>query len=127
MKSSIDVTEQIGSSGTTAPRISLDTIKANIEAVVYFRGGDVVPRESAMTKDLMRILDTFTVCMMIMRNGFIVIGKSAPVSPENYDSEKSRLFAYEECIRQIWPLMAYSHRDRLMEQENAAEINSRAP
>jgi hypothetical protein len=127
MKSSIDVTDGVGAAGAVAPRVGLADIKANIEAVVYFRGGDVVPREQALSKELLRTLDTFTVCMVIMRNGFIVIGKSAPASPENYDPEKGRTFAYEECIRQLWPLMGYSLRDKMMEQDNAnaAEANSR--
>ncbi len=48
-----------------------------------------------------------------MQNGFTVIGKSAPASPENFDAETGRLFAYEDAIKQLWPLEGYALRERL--------------
>lgn len=48
-----------------------------------------------------------------MRNGFIMVGKSAPTSPENFNAELGRKLAYEDCIRQLWPLMGFALRDRL--------------
>jgi hypothetical protein len=43
-----------------------------------------------------------------MRNGFVVIGKSAPLDPANFNDELGRKFSYEDCIRQLWPLYAFS-------------------
>ena len=48
-----------------------------------------------------------------MRNGFTIIGKSAPASPANFNAEFGQKLAYEDCIRQLWPLMGFSLRDRL--------------
>jgi hypothetical protein len=48
-----------------------------------------------------------------MKNGFIVIGHSAPASPENFNAELGRKFAYENAIRQLWPLMGFALRERL--------------
>ena len=48
-----------------------------------------------------------------MRNGFVVIGKSAPAAPKNFDAEKGRTFAYEDAVRQLWPLMGFALRDKL--------------
>lgn len=48
-----------------------------------------------------------------MQNGFTVIGKSAPASPENFNAELGRQFAYDDAVRQLWPLMGYALRDKL--------------
>lgn len=58
-------------------------------------------------------LDNLTICLLVMRNGFTIIGKSAPASPENFDEEKGRRFAYEDAIKQLWPLEGYALRERL--------------
>ena len=56
-----------------------------------------------------------------MRNGFTVIGKSAPASPENFDAAKGKLFAYEDAIKQLWPLEGYALRERLTSEQNAQD------
>lgn len=43
-------------------------------------------------------LDTLSICIVVMRNGFTEFGKK---------------LAYEDAIRQLWPLMGFSLRDRL--------------
>lgn len=58
-------------------------------------------------------LDTLSICIVVMRNGFTVIGKSAPASPANFNAEFGKKLAYEDAIRQLWPLMGFSLRDRL--------------
>lgn len=58
-------------------------------------------------------LSILTVCVLEMSNGFTMIGKSAPASPENFDPEKGKRFAYEDAIKQLWPLEGYALRERL--------------
>jgi hypothetical protein len=58
-------------------------------------------------------LKLLSVCMLVMRNGFTVIGTSAPASPENFNAELGRKLAYENAIRQLWPLMGFALRDKL--------------
>jgi len=59
-------------------------------------------------------MNVLTICLITMKNGFTVIGKSAPADPENYNPELGRKFAREDAIRQLWPLMGFALRDRLM-------------
>ncbi len=58
-------------------------------------------------------LDVLTICLLVTRNGFTLIGKSAPASPDNFDAELGRKPAYEDAVRQLWPLMGYALRERL--------------
>lgn len=82
----------------TPNRISLDSIKAKIQSEDYFHP-ESIPH--------------MCVCVMLMENGFAVVGKSAPADADNYDEELGRKFSREDAIRQLWPLEAYSLRDRM--------------
>ena len=79
-------------------RVSLDSILARIEHEDY-----VSPHRHPH----------MTLCMVTLDNGFVVIGKSMPADPDNFDEELGKKFAKEDAIRQIWPLEAYLMRERM--------------
>lgn len=107
---SLEATEELGGTGATHPRVKLSDIEAAIDAVYYITAGQALGLEDDPSLGLL------TVCFVKMGNGFIVVGKSAPASPENFDREKGRTFAYEDAVRQLWPLMGFALRDRLAAQ-----------
>lgn len=92
-----------------APRVTL----ADIEGAIAARYD--IPASKAIGHDAPRhkSLDVLSLCLVVMSNGFTVVGKSAPASPENFNAEFGRKLAYEDCIRQLWPLMGFALRDRL--------------
>lgn len=111
---SLKATEEVGARGATHPRVTLEDIKSSI-ALLHFSTADALlppelPEGAAQHVGPLKIL---TLCVLVMRNGFVVVGKSAPASPENYTQEKGEQFAYEDAVRQIWPLMGFALRDRL--------------
>lgn len=52
-----------------------------------------------------------TVCLLQLDNGYWLVGKSAPVDPDNYNAEYGAQLAYDDALRQAWPLVAFSHLD----------------
>ena len=62
-----------------------------------------------------------TLCFITMQNGYIVVGKSAPASPDNFNREIGEHFAYKDAFRQIWPLEGYLLRERLSKQSEVAK------
>ncbi|MCW5697901.1 MAG: hypothetical protein KIS96_14370 [Bauldia sp.] len=58
-------------------------------------------------------LPTMIICAMKMKNGFVLVGKSAPADPANFDRLLGQDFAREDCIRQLWQLEGYALRERL--------------
>ncbi|RBO94964.1 Gp49 family protein [Pseudochrobactrum asaccharolyticum] len=82
----------------TANRVTLDSMIEKIESEDY-----ISPE----------CLPSMTICVMKMKNGFVLVGKSAPADPENFDPELGRKFAREDCIRQLWPLEGYALREKL--------------
>lgn len=115
---SIEETEAASAAVVKIPgnRVSLADIEANIAIEQYatamnLLGPHLPPRVMGYHFDSLKSL---TVCFIVLRNGFTVIGKSAPADPENYNRELGQKFAREDAIRQIWPIMGYAKREELM-------------
>lgn len=121
---------------TQGPSITPGDIEANISSEFYFTAAegvhgahDVAHRyfgsEIARTDDLMGdgaanpppALRLLTLCVLVLRNGFTVVGKSACASPENFNADKGRELARADAVRQIWPLMGYELRSKLAQPE----------
>lgn len=116
---SIEQSDKDAAAVAVAPRVALDDIKAAIASEFYFTGGEAArafdPGTAREAKG--SPLDPLTICVMTMKNGFSVIGKSAPASPENFNAELGKKFAYEDCIRQLWPLFGFALRVKLSESQ----------
>lgn len=98
---SLQVTDAASAAVQKTPhRVTLDSIKDKIAERVFMRP---------------TIEPTMTVCFLKMSNGFVVIGKAAPADPANFDRELGEKFAFEDAVRQIWPLEGYALRERLAE------------
>lgn len=70
-------------------------------------------------------MTTPTVCVMILHNGFVVVGFSAPADGANFDAELGRKFARENAVRQLWPLMGFALRDRLHQGPPQGKVAAR--
>ncbi len=91
------IEQEIQAKGLTAPRLTPEHIDAQIVGEDYHLFPGTVT----------------TVCCLKLRNGFTTIGKSAPVSAENFDEELGRKIARKDAREQIWPLEGYLLRERL--------------
>lgn len=107
---SLAVSEALSARGATHPRVSLADMEAAIDTENYLNAGDAAERVGQEASAPMHLM---TLCFLTMRNGFVVVGKSAPASPENFDADKGRTFAREDAIRQLWPLMGFALRQQL--------------
>ena len=112
--SSLEVSDQEAQAVAVAPRVTLDSMKEKIKAQYNFTADTVVGSDSPIMDEL-KIL---SICILVMNNGFTLIGKSAPASPENFNAELGAKFAYEDAIRQLWPLEGYALRVSLSETNN---------
>jgi len=121
---SIEDTETAAAANATAPRISLADIENNIVFKFYTTGERIVadtPTTDLHGDNLVTSatiggsLAVLSICLLVMRNGFTVIGKSAPASEANYNADLGKSLAYEDAIRQLWPLMGFTLRTRIHE------------
>lgn len=107
-----EIENEIQAKGLTAPRVTPADIEANIVAEYYFTAKDgIVGCEGATPSHSQLGLLTF--CVLVLQNGFTVVGKSACASPENFDAELGRKIARQDAVDDIWTLMGYELRSKI--------------
>ena len=121
MTNSLQATDAASEAVAVAPRVRLADIEAAIEGVYYTTAQRALSDE-VIEIDHLAQLSLLTICVVVMRNGFTVIGKSAPASPENFNADLGKRLAYEDAVRQLWPLMGFALRERL--SETAANVSA---
>lgn len=99
---------EIVAKGKTAPRITPAHIDAQIAAEYTFRA-DHALRDCPVHDALKSV----TLCVMVLKNGFVVEGISACGDPANFDEEIGRKLARENARNKIWQLEGYQLRSRL--------------
>lgn len=111
------IEQEIQAKGKTAPRITPDDIEANIASEHYFTAEDGAMGanrgHTSVGGQNPYALSLLTFCVLVLRNGFTVIGESACASPENFDAEIGRKIARQNAVQKIWPLMGYELRSKL--------------
>lgn len=48
-----------------------------------------------------------TICVLTLKNGFEVIGKSGCLNPDDYDLEKGSPIARRRAVEKLWELEGY--------------------
>lgn len=109
------VEQEIQRKGLNAPRVTPADIEANIAAENYFTAADGVV--GAHDVEPIAALKLLTFCVLVLRNGYTVVGTSACASPENFNAELGRRIARENAVREMWPLMGYALKQQLLEKQ----------
>lgn len=82
----------------TPNRVTLESMKAKIDVVETLHPP---------------CCPTMTIAVVKLKNGFVLVGKSAPADEANFDAALGEKFAAEDAIRQLWPLEGYLLREEL--------------
>ncbi len=104
------IEEEIVRKGKTAPRLTPAMIDAQIASVVSGRASNLF-KDVPSSKELACL----TICIITLKNGFTLVGKSACASPENYDEAIGHKIAFDDARKQIWALEGYLLRSKLAE------------
>lgn len=72
------------------PKITTEYLETLIAATIYTRQG----RKT-------------TICVLILRSKFEIVGSSACLNPEDFDEELGRKYAYEDAMKKLWDYEAY--------------------
>ena len=59
-----------------------------------------------------------TLCTLMMVNGYTIIGMSACVDPSEFNEALGEKYAFEDAIRQLWPLEGYLLAERIYQTDN---------
>ena len=91
--------QEIQDKGLNAPRLTPEMVENTISYTDYH----IVTNT------------TCTVCTMVLKNGYVVVGQSAAVSMANFDAKIGHKIAREDAREQIWALEGYLLKQRLYE------------
>jgi hypothetical protein len=92
-------------------KVTLDGIKAKIKGETYL----VLPDGRT------------TICQLTLENGYTINGYSACVDPAEFNRDLGRKYAFEDALRQIWPLEGYllaekMYKDKLIDASIAGIV-----
>lgn len=106
--------DQAAAAVAVAPRVTLADIEAATASAYFVNGWNACLNafETPKLSDEKALL-VLTLCIVVLKNGFVIVGKSAPASPENFNDELGKKLARDDATRQIWPLMGFALKDRL--------------
>lgn len=111
MSTDQQIEKEIQDKGLTAPRVT----PADIEAAIEFEWAFTAAKAAAfMDVPSSESLGLLTLCILQLKNGFTVVGKSACASPENFNEELGRKIARQDAVNQCWPLLGYALREKLV-------------
>lgn len=108
-------------------RVTVDDVERAIASVHYFtaydgRAGAIAAEtysgvEKALPEDRdLEPLKLLTFCVLVLKNGFTVVGESACVDPEAFDADIGRNVARENAVHKVWPLLGFSLKSAIAEK-----------
>lgn len=98
-------------------KITLEDLEDQIVSCYFFTAKEGVIGEEFLNERPEAVyensLDLLTFCVLVLRNGFTVTGKSACVSPKAFNAEVGKKIARINAVNEIWPLLGYTLKTRL--------------
>jgi hypothetical protein len=90
--------------------VTQEGIEAKIAAEYLIRLKDVLEAQGAPVAPG---LENHTLCVLVLQNGFVVLGESACAHPLKYNEEVGRANARRNAMLKIWPLEGYLLKEKL--------------
>lgn len=86
--------------------VTEEMLRQQIAGQYFFNlGADALPPDVPAWQR--QSLGLLTLCILVLQNGWTVVGKSACVSPEVFDAEKGKQLALADAMDQMWALEGY--------------------
>lgn len=117
MKDEAAIEAEIQAKGLNAPRLTPQHIDDQIVGEYFVRASEAFKGASASFEGvpIMDELKCLTICVMVLKNGFMVTGESACASPANFNAEIGRKIARDNARNKIWALEGYMLKSQLAE------------
>ena len=106
----------------TVNQVTPDDVEEVISYCYYVTGYEALRHCYFVNNEPRKDLESMTLCILVLSNGFIVVGKSACINPEAFDAEKGRELAYADARRQIYPLLGFLLKTDMREEALEEEI-----
>ena len=108
---------EIKDKNLTAPHITPEHVESIIGSINYFTGKEGVLGAYKSNNDIYQgdvpssisdeALSCITFCVIVLDNGYTVVGQSACASPSNYDKELGESIALSKAKDKVYELEGY--------------------
>jgi hypothetical protein len=88
-------------------------VEGQIVAEYSLRAWDAFRDQVNIDANAQRALRSTTLYVMVLRNGFPIIGSSVAAAPDNYDPNEGRKLARADAMQKLWMVEEYALRNRL--------------
>jgi hypothetical protein len=100
------------------PRVTLEEVERSILFCHFFTAAEGIRAGSPYLGDSrfegkMQSLEQLTFCVLTLKNGFTVVGKSACTSPANYQKDIGERIAKANAVSKIWELLGFRLCDKI--------------
>lgn len=87
-----------------------------------FQPPHVIRHDDGLAEPHLRRL---TICVLVLRNGFVVLGQSACALEEDFAPDIGRKLARAQAVKSVWPLIGFRKREMAQAdiERNAVQIN----
>lgn len=102
------IEKEIQDKGLNAPRLNPQHIDDQILGEYSFRASEAAKGTPGADR-----LSCLTICVLVLKNGYLVTGESACASPENYNAAIGHKIARDNARNKIWALEGYLLRSKL--------------
>lgn len=93
-------------------KITPEDVEAAIASEYYFTAAEGLAGLGP------KALEQVTFCVLVLRNGTKISGVNyGSIDPAQHSAEDGRKYARENAIKQIWPLLGYELRTKLLAQQ----------
>jgi hypothetical protein len=116
----MSVTENELEERAVARRVTLKDVKDSVLFEYYFTAADGVrggrlskAGRSGIMQGKAASLEQLTFCVLVLKNGFTVVGQSACADPANYQQDLGERIARSDAEGKIWVLLGYELKTEL--------------
>jgi hypothetical protein len=127
-----EIEKEIQAKGLIAPRVTLADIEAVIAWEIYTNASELTRRNPWVAGPAQEsvpqpegALSLVTLCVLVLENGFKVVGEASCVSPENFNAELGRKVARQNAIDKVWMLEGYLLKQSLYDDANPIQERAR--
>ena len=103
-----------------APRVTLIDVEGSIVSEHYFTAAEgELGKRYVNNEDVLGVpneLELLTFCVLVLKNGYTVVGQSACADPKNYNRDLGQRIARSDAVNRIWPLLGYELKTKLAAQ-----------
>lgn len=111
---------------STAERVTAFDVQSYIKSEHYFTAAEgELGRRFCDNEEVFGVpndLEVLTFCVLVLQNGFTVVGQSACAVPENYKRDIGERIARENAEKKIWELLGFNLKS---EQKKEADLLAR--